>query len=434
MSRFRKTVNSGVSRRTFLKGVGASLAVGPLLAGLGGKAEAASSSDVATGYRAARNYNTRLVLLGTMGGVSFWPRSDRASSSSALVVGDSIYLVDLGHGATYRLAEAFCTGTFVKSDRKYGGGIIENGSTTFLKNVKALFFTHLHMDHTADYPAFLLIGAGAGLAVDPSNPTGSPIPLKVFGPCDRGQLEANKAGYTGTVVYTDSADASSITPTPGTKQMTKIIWQAYAQAVNDITLDTGYRDFTALVDVKDIGDPRDIPFPFSIPDPNSDSCPKMPPFLIYPEDEKGVSVTATLVDHHQVFPSFAFRFDTPDGSVVFSGDTGPDTKGNLQVLAQGADILVHEVIDRAWVDQKFGFPAEGDPGYALKQHMLSSHTAIDAVGAVARDCEVKILVLNHIVAGNSPYANLRKARENFSGKLIIGKDLMQIGVGKAGSR
>ena len=50
-----------------------------------------------------------------------------------------------------------------------------------------------------------------------------------------------------------------------------------------------------------------------------------------------------LVQHAPVFPAFGFRFDTPDGSVVFSGDTGPCD--NVVRLARGADVLVHEVID-----------------------------------------------------------------------------------------
>ena len=51
--------------------------------------------------------------------------------------------------------------------------------------------------------------------------------------------------------------------------------------------------------------------------------PTMEPVVIYPEDDHGVQVTAILVQHAPVFPAFGFRFDTPHGSVVFSGDTGP---------------------------------------------------------------------------------------------------------------
>jgi ribonuclease BN (tRNA processing enzyme) len=436
VSRIKDKLHLGVSRRTFLKGLGASVAAAPLLTGFSGRAQATSSPDTMTALRPI-NYRTRLVLLGTTGGVGWWPLSDRASSSSALVVGDAIYLIDLGQESTYRLTEAFCTGNFIRSDAKYGGGKIEDGSTTFLENVKALFFTHLHMDHTADYPAFLLIGAGAGLAGIPGDPRGI-LPLKVFGPCSRGSLEENKTQYAGQVVSTDSATPALQTQTPGTKQMTNIIWQAYSQAINNLTLDCAYRDFTQLVDVKDIG--TDIPVPFPIPCVDNNTCPVTPKFRIYPypfdqsEDENGVSVWATLVDHHQVFPSFAFRFDTPDGSVVFSGDTGRNTNGNLQDLAQDADVLVHEVIDKAWVDQKFGDPKEGDPQYPLYIHMLTSHTAIEDVGAVASSCGVKQLVLNHIVPGNTPLSHLRRAKQNFTGKLIIGKDLMQIGIGRPGKR
>jgi len=130
----------------------------------------------------------------------------------------------------------------------------------------------------------------------------------------------------------------------------------------------------------------------------------MQPFEVYYDDL--VRVAAFLVDHHPVFPSFAYRFDTADGSEVFSGDTDPNTNGNLQRLANGADILVHEVIDRAWIDQKFGTPEPGSQMDALKTHMLPSHTAIDAVGSVATDCNVGTLVLNHIVPGNTPTEHL----------------------------
>lgn len=375
-------------------------------------------------------YHTRLVLLGTTGGVSWWPETDRASSSSVLVVNGTNYLIDLGQGSASRLSEVFNTGVFVNSPT----GRIENGSSTFLQNFRALFITHLHQDHTADYPSLLLIGPGAGLGTttDPVTGKTSISPFTVIGPGNRGQLDADKTNYTtggGSIIVTDSADPSLITPTPGTRQMTNLIWQAYAQTINDMTLDDGYPDFRSLVSIREIGgtQPDDIPLPVSVPDPNTDSCPSMDPFEVY--QDENVRVTAILVDHHQVFPSLAYRFDTADGSVVFSGDTGPDTKGNLQKLADGADILVHEVIDPAWIDLKFGNPKPGSRLDALKTHMLTSHTAIDRVGEVAESCQVKTLVLNHIVPGNTPDGHLREAGGNFSGNLIIGEDLMEIGIG-----
>jgi ribonuclease BN (tRNA processing enzyme) len=219
--------------------------------------------------------------------------------------------------------------------------------------------------------------------------------------------------------------------------MTDTIWQAFAQANNDLTLDNGYRDFTALAQVTEIGGAAagDIPLVFApgtFVDPNTTPCPAIDPVLIYGPDGNGVAVWATLNDHRQVYPSFAFRFDTPDGSVIFSGDTGADTNGNLQKLASvggQADFLVHEVIDTAWVNYRFGnSPPVGSRNYVLRRHMLHSHTPIEDVGTVAESCGVRTLVLNHIVPGMIPTSHLLQAQQGFSGRLVIGEDLMQIGV------
>jgi ribonuclease BN (tRNA processing enzyme) len=155
----------------------------------------------------------------------------------------------------------------------------------------------------------------------------------------------------------------------------------------------------------------------------------MEPFEIFKDDR--IRVTATLVDHYEVYPSFAFRFDTEDGSLVISGDTGPDTKGNLQKLARGADVLVHEVLDDAWIDAAFKGVKEGDPAWPLYYHAITAHTPISKVGKVAEDCRVKTLVLSHIAPGNTPVSRLKKAKQGFSGRLIVGEDLLEIGVGRA---
>jgi len=434
MSSIREAIRQGISRRAFLQGAGA-LAAAPLLTDFGGKALAQTASPEVITSPGKGNYHTRLVLLGTAGGPVWYPSSNRVSTSTALVVGDTIYLVDLGHGATHRMAEAFNSGIFANTP----GGKVEEAHSSFLQHADALFFTHLHMDHTADYPILLLIGQSAGLGkiTVPGQPA---QPLKVFGPGDRGQLEENKTGYQGAIVETPGGSR-----TPGTKEMTSLLWQAFAQTINDFTLDNGLTDFTTLVEVHDIGwtgesdiliplprngfpDPARQCNPYFI-DPNTTPCPPMEPFKVYENRETNVSVHATLVDHHQVFPSLAYRFDTPDGSVVISGDTGANTCGNLKKLAQGADVLVHEVIDEAWIEILAG---TGFPG-PLIEHLNAVHTKIGEVGAVAEECGVGTLVLNHIVPGNAPVGHLVKAKQDFSGELIIGADLMQIGIGKARS-
>lgn len=410
-----------VTRRSMLKGAGA-LALAPLVMRLGGGVAFASPSPTPTRWGAS-NSRTRLVLLGTTGGMTWWPRSKRASASQVLVVGNAMYIIDLGFGATQRLAEAFNHGTFATMNGEETQGEL----SLFLKDVRAVFLTHLHMDHLGDYPTFLQIGARAGF--------GAQEKLKIFGPCNRGRLDENIAQYSGTIVKTDSADPTQITPTPGTQQMTNLLLQAFAQNFQNCARDVGYPDIPKIIEVKDIGDPRGVPWPkgFISPDPAkpwtaAQTCPAMDPFEIYKDDL--VRVTAILVDHNQVYPSFAFRFDTSDGSIVISGDTGPDTKGNMQKLAKGADVLVHEVIDDVWVNYTFKGVKEGDPAWPFYRHVISSHTLISDVGRVAESCNAKTLVLSHIGPGNTPISRLQKAQKNFSGKLIIGEDLMQIGVGK----
>ena len=53
-----------------------------------------------------------------------------------------------------------------------------------------------------------------------------------------------------------------------------------------------------------------------------------------------VTVTCAVVDHPLVPLALAYRFDCPDRSIVFSGDTR--RSANLIALAKGADVLVHE--------------------------------------------------------------------------------------------
>ena len=47
-----------------------------------------------------------------------------------------------------------------------------------------------------------------------------------------------------------------------------------------------------------------------------------------------MKITATLVDHHPTAPAFAYRFDTPDGSIVVSGDTTVNPTARLTKTAR----------------------------------------------------------------------------------------------------
>ena len=138
-----------------------------------------------------------------------------------------------------------------------------------------------------------------------------------------------------------------------------------------------------------------------------------------------VTVTCALVDHPPVKPAFAYRFDCPDRSIVFSGDTRPSR--NLVDLARGADVLVHEVMYLPALDRL----VRAEPNArTLRAHLLASHTSTEEVGRIATQAGVKTLVLSHFVPGGEPVIPdevWRDAvRPHFAGNLIVGRDLMEL--------
>ncbi len=154
--------------------------------------------------------------------------------------------------------------------------------------------------------------------------------------------------------------------------------------------------------------------------------PRLPrPIEVWQDGE--VRITATLVDHRPTAPSFGFRFDTPDGSVVISGDT--TVSQNLIDLARDTDHLAHEVIDPVYVDEIVArTPPELREG--LREHLLESHTTIEQIGRdVAEPAGARHLVLNHLVPNDPSPQRWAAARNGYSGKLTVGTDLLQLGVG-----
>jgi L-ascorbate metabolism protein UlaG (beta-lactamase superfamily) len=88
-------------------------------------------------------------------------------------------------------------------------------------------------------------------------------------------------------------------------------------------------------------------------------------------DDGVVQATAVAMTHGRAIPALAYRLDTADGSVVFSGDT--TVNYDLIALAQGADILVHHVADLGYLER------HGTPGAALER-MAALHTDVTEVG------------------------------------------------------
>ena len=137
-----------------------------------------------------------------------------------------------------------------------------------------------------------------------------------------------------------------------------------------------------------------------------------------------VRVTAARNSHPPIEHSFAYRFDTSDRSIVISGDT--NYSEHVLRLARGADVLVHEVLYRPFWERPDA-PQTAD----VRRHIIASHTDAEDVGRLAAQAGVKTLVLSHFVPSEPSGAVpddvwLAAARRHFSGRVILGTDLMEI--------
>jgi ribonuclease BN (tRNA processing enzyme) len=141
--------------------------------------------------------------------------------------------------------------------------------------------------------------------------------------------------------------------------------------------------------------------------------------------DENVRVTAALVHHPPVVPAFAYRFDAGDRSIVISGDTTPSD--NLMQLARGADVLVHEAMYPPALDRLVAGVANATD---LKRSILSHHTSAEDAGRVAQAARVKTLVLSHLVPAEDPLLSdqmwIDAASTHFGGRVILGKDLLEI--------
>lgn len=163
--------------------------------------------------------------------------------------------------------------------------------------------------------------------------------------------------------------------------------------------------------------------------------------LVY-EDEQ-VRVTAAEVCHFHFEPgapsaataqrAFAYRFQTPDKVIVFSGDTGRCP--GFADFARGADILVHEVVSLPLVEQSLRRFMASQPGAApppglfeqLMRHMAEDHTTPEDIGRLATEAGVKQVVLTHFVPGREgepESAYVDGVRQHYAGPVVAARDLM----------
>jgi ribonuclease BN (tRNA processing enzyme) len=315
---------------------------------------------------------TELVLLGTAGAPM--PVAGRGGISSALVVDGRVFVIDCGRGSPSAYADAGLD----------------------FSRLEAVFLSHLHADHTGDLPGLLLYPWGGRYRWGGRASDNGPLPpVRVCGPARPDPMPAGDAAFhRETTIHPQR-------PAPGTADLVDSILAGYAYHLNVMPLDARMPDAGALVRAFDITVP-------------AGDAPQVP-VLVF--DDGVVRVTAVAVTHGHAVPALAYRFDTPDASVVFSGDT--TVNDDLIALARDADILVHHVADLGYLER------HGITGAALDR-MAALHTDVTEVGRVAERAGVRELILSHYLpaepAAISAADWAERAGEGFRGTTTAGRD------------
>jgi len=137
------------------------------------------------------------------------------------------------------------------------------------------------------------------------------------------------------------------------------------------------------------------------------------PGVVY--DSAGVKITAIPVLHGSWKEAYGYRVDTPDRSIVLSGDTRPSAA--IEQAARGVDVLIHE----AYPELVNGTPRDA----AFARYRRAFHTSDVELGRLAAAAKPKMLVLYHHAtpADGGAGAIARIRREGYQGRVIFGKDL-----------
>jgi ribonuclease BN (tRNA processing enzyme) len=271
----------------------------------------------------------------------------------------------------------------VVDDRAYlvdfGPGIVRRAESAALTrripavepgNLKVAFATHLHSDHTAGYSDLIFTGWTSGRRV----------PLEVYGPS-------------------------------GLQSMTEHILQAYRVDIETRTNPDG--------PMRDAG---------RSPDGWKVNAHEIKAGVIY-KDEK-VTVTAFVTKH--AMESYGYRFETPDRTIVISGDTNP-VEATINAC-NGCDVLIHEAQPLELVAK---LPK------SIQSFVTKYHTTTEQLAELASKAKPKLLVIYHTISfppGIAPprllppdagadalYASpemlQKEIGSRYSGKFVIGKDL-----------
>ncbi|HEY7791462.1 MAG TPA: MBL fold metallo-hydrolase [Vicinamibacterales bacterium] len=158
--------------------------------------------------------------------------------------------------------------------------------------------------------------------------------------------------------------------------------------------------------------------------------------LIYQDDR--IRVTAAENSHYalmtpqerRTFKSYAYRIETPHGTIVLTGDTGPSPV--VARLAQGADVLVAEAdaLNAADRDRFIDTMAArnhwtADRTRRFRAHFIEEHLDTGQIGELASDAHVRAVVLYHYDPASKAdqAAYVTGVRQSFKGAVFAPDDL-----------
>ena len=322
-----------------------------------------------------------IILTGTQGGP---PAVNGLAGAGTLVrygsvdndCSDAVLQFDAGRGTTERLSQL---------------GISPN-------DLDAVFLTHMHSDHTE------------GLA---------------------GLLQLRWHFLGGPIDIVCSADAVATMPPPERTMSCNGLVEHTADAmihsgeVAQRHAENNGRDPAGPATLAQL---RTVPMPL----------PTKPGTVVWQSGEVSVSAVGTV----HIAGSLAYRVDTPAGSIVIGGDAGnskrapprdSSTSETVELLATGADVLVHSVIHPAFAP---GAGSNFPPPVYLRQSSAAD------LGALAERAGVGHLLLTHLIPAldapaHGPFAipggplqaeDFENAARSagFGGRIHVGDDLLRL--------
>ncbi|MBN1254424.1 MAG: MBL fold metallo-hydrolase [Deltaproteobacteria bacterium] len=142
---------------------------------------------------------------------------------------------------------------------------------------------------------------------------------------------------------------------------------------------------------------------------------------------EGLTVRTTQVPHS--IHTIAYRFDTPEGSIVISGDL--TYSENLIELAQGADLLVIDSGNLPTAGAKEATSREQTQRQESRRRAdpdrEQAHATLEQVAEMGQRAGVSCLVLTHITVPNVDEGAVRKrVGKIFKGNVVLAADGLKL--------